>query len=57
MKCLQATLVLVNFGHRHLIPLHISTYFLTKNKNYQVDGDAEESSHMLAMVQTVAFIA
>lgn len=36
--------------------LHISTYFLTKNKNYQVDGDAEESSHMLAMVQTVAFI-
>ena len=36
--------------------LHISTYFLTKNKNYQVDGDAEDSSHMLAMVQTVAFI-
>lgn len=30
--------------------------FLTKNKNYQVDGDAEDSSHMLAMVQTVAFI-
>lgn len=36
--------------------LHISTYFLTKNKNYQVDGDTEESSNILAMVQTVAFI-
>lgn len=36
--------------------LHISTYFLTKNKNYQVDGDAQEQSNMLATVQTVAFI-
>ncbi|NHC03867.1 magnesium and cobalt transport protein CorA [Acinetobacter sp. 187] len=36
--------------------LHISTYFLTKNKNYQVEDDAEESSNMLATVQTVAFI-
>ncbi len=36
--------------------LHISTYFLTKNKNYQVDGDTEDSSNILAMVQTVAFI-
>ena len=36
--------------------LHISTYFLTKNKNYQVEEDAEESSNMLATVQTVAFI-
>ncbi|MPW45865.1 magnesium and cobalt transport protein CorA [Acinetobacter guerrae] len=36
--------------------LHISTYFLTKNKNYQVDGDNEDTSHILATVQTVAFI-
>ena len=36
--------------------LHISTYFLTKNKNYQVEDDADESSNMLATVQTVAFI-
>lgn len=36
--------------------LHISTYFLTKNKNYQVDTDTEDSSNMLATVQTVAFI-
>ena len=36
--------------------LHISTYFLTKNKNYQVDGEPEESSGALATVQTVAFI-
>lgn len=34
--------------------LHISTYFLTKNRNYQVEGDDDE--HMLATVQTVAFI-
>ena len=32
--------------------LHISTYFLTKNKNFQVDDD----SSILATVQTVAFI-
>ena len=36
--------------------LHISTYFLTKNKNYQVDADTQETSNMLATVQTVAFI-
>ncbi len=36
--------------------LHISTYFLTKNKNFQVDGEAEENSSILATVQTVAFI-
>ena len=36
--------------------LHISTYFLTKNKNYQVEGDPDDSTNMLANVQTVAFI-
>ena len=36
--------------------LHISTYFLTKNKNYQVEGDPDDTSNMLANVQTVAFI-
>ncbi|MCG2573266.1 magnesium and cobalt transport protein CorA [Acinetobacter sp. ME22] len=36
--------------------LHISTYFLTKNKNYQVDNENDESANMLATVQTVAFI-
>ena len=36
--------------------LHISTYFLTKNKNYQVEGDPDDSTNMLATVQTVAFI-
>lgn len=36
--------------------LHISTYFLTKNKNYQVDDDSDEVTNMLATVQTVAFI-
>ncbi len=36
--------------------LHISTYFLTKNKNYQVDGETEDHSSILATVQTVAFI-
>ena len=36
--------------------LHISTYFLTKNKNYQIEDDSDESSNMLATVQTVAFI-
>lgn len=35
--------------------LHISTYFLTKNKNYQADSEHEDES-MLATVQTVAFI-
>ena len=36
--------------------LHISTYFLTKNKNYQVEDDSDENSNILATVQTVAFI-
>ncbi|WP_151777199.1 CorA family divalent cation transporter [Acinetobacter brisouii] len=36
--------------------LHISTYFLTKNKNYQVDNENDESANMLTTVQTVAFI-
>ena len=37
--------------------LHISTYFLTKNKNFQADGDVEDFNQMLATtVQTVAFI-
>ena len=36
--------------------LHISTYFLTKNKNYQVENDDEEISSILSNVQTVAFI-
>ena len=36
--------------------LHISTYFLTKHKNYQADGDPEDHNNMLATVQTVAFI-
>lgn len=36
--------------------LHISTYFLTKNKNYQVEEDTEDQSSILATVQTVAFI-
>ncbi len=36
--------------------LHISTYFLTKNKNYQVEDDADDSSNMLGTIQTVAFI-
>lgn len=37
--------------------LHISTYFLTKNKNFQADGAGEELGQMLATtVQTVAFI-
>ena len=36
--------------------LHISTYFLTKNKNYQVESDDEEISSILSNVQTVAFI-
>lgn len=35
--------------------LHISTYFLTKNRVYQDEGDDDEA-HMLATVQTVAFI-
>jgi magnesium transporter len=35
--------------------LHISTYFLTKNKNYQVEAETEDNS-ILATVQTVAFI-
>ena len=36
--------------------LHISTYFLAKNKNYQVENDDEEISNILSNVQTVAFI-
>ncbi len=36
--------------------LHISTYFLTKNKNFQVDGEPDDNSSILATVQTVAFI-
>ena len=28
--------------------LHISTYFLTKNKNFQADGESEEFENMLA---------
>ena len=36
--------------------LHISTYFLTKNKNFQVDGEPDDSSNILSTVQTVAFI-
>ena len=37
--------------------LHISTYFLTKNKNYLVDGEEDEYSTRLASaIQTVAFI-
>ncbi len=37
--------------------LHISTYFLTKNKNFQADGESEEFENMLAAtIQTVAFI-
>ncbi|WP_269914850.1 CorA family divalent cation transporter [Acinetobacter sp. HY1485] len=35
--------------------LHVSTYFLTKNRNYQVESH-DEDSQMLATVQTVAFI-
>ncbi|MFT4020940.1 MAG: CorA family divalent cation transporter [Acinetobacter sp.] len=35
--------------------LHISTYFLTKNKNYQLEND-DDGLNMLSMVQTVAFI-
>ena len=36
--------------------LHISTYFLTKNKNFHVDGEPDDSSNILSTVQTVAFI-
>ena len=36
--------------------LHISTYFLTKNKNYQVESEHEDDASILATVQTVAFI-
>ena len=36
--------------------LHISTYFLTKNNNYQVENEHEDESSMLATVKTVAFI-
>lgn len=36
--------------------LHISTYFLTKNKNYQVEDESDDSSNMLGTIQTVAFI-
>ncbi|MCH4246630.1 CorA family divalent cation transporter [Acinetobacter populi] len=37
--------------------LHISTYFLTKNKNFQVDGELEDLENTLAAtVHTVAFL-
>lgn len=37
--------------------LHISTYFLTKNKSLLADNESDDSnSHMLATAQTVAFI-
>ena len=36
--------------------LHISTYFLTKNKNYQVEDESDDSTNMLGTIQTVAFI-
>lgn len=37
--------------------LHISTYFLTKNKSLQADNESEEQiSNILASAQTVAFI-
>lgn len=37
--------------------LHISTYFLTKNKSLQADNESEEqASNILASAQTVAFI-
>lgn len=37
--------------------LHISTYFLTKNKNFLVDGEDDEyNTRLAATVQTVAFI-
>lgn len=37
--------------------LHVSSYFLTKNKNFHVDGEDEDYNHQLAAtVQTVAFI-
>lgn len=36
--------------------LHISTYFLSKNKSLHADNEDEDSSHILATAQTVAFI-
>ncbi|TXJ06887.1 MAG: magnesium and cobalt transport protein CorA [Acinetobacter sp.] len=37
--------------------LHVSTYFLTKNKNFQVEADAEDLENSLAAaVHTVAFL-
>ncbi len=37
--------------------LHISTYFLTKNRNFQVDGDADDLENSLAATaHTVAFL-
>ncbi|ONG41238.1 magnesium transporter CorA [Alkanindiges hydrocarboniclasticus] len=36
--------------------LHISTYFLSKNKSLQADNEDEDNSHILATAQTVAFI-
>ena len=36
--------------------LHISTYFLSKNRNSTADGEGELSSNILASAHTVAFI-
>jgi magnesium transporter len=36
--------------------LHISTYFLSKNKSLQADNENDDSSLILATAQTVAFI-
>ncbi len=36
--------------------LHISTYFLTKNRNIQADGIEDHSGQILASTHTVAFI-
>jgi magnesium transporter len=36
--------------------LHISTYFLTKNRASQADGDDDSSGRILASAHTVAFI-
>lgn len=36
--------------------LHISTYFLSKNKSLLADNEEEDNSHILAIAQTVAFI-
>ncbi len=36
--------------------LHISTYFLNKNKNLATENEEDGNSHILATAQTVAFI-